>query len=197
MGEHRHGTAFRKSSRNLLFLGVSAIKIPLTMTVIETERLILKLYEEKGRVDFIALLTDERVMRYVDKGVMSPEAAGALWEKMMTLYGQGVDTIWAVFARDDGRYVGNASIRPRTERRSDREIGYYLLEAEWGKGLGTELARALVEYGFEKLGLRAVYATVDYRNGASIRILEKVGMCFYEEIMDEQGTFCVYRIVRN
>jgi len=161
---------------------------------IETERLLLKLYTDAEREAFISLLTDERVMRYVDKGVMSREAAAALWEKMTGMYEQGVDTIWAVFARDGGRYIGNASIRPRPGQKENWEIGYYLRSEEWGKGLGTELARRLVVYGLEELGLDAVYATVDYENEASRKILEKAGLSFWGEERDEQGPFCVYRI---
>jgi RimJ/RimL family protein N-acetyltransferase len=168
------------------------------MNIIETDRLILKLYTAGDRGNFVALLTDERVMRYVDKGVMSPEAAGALWRKMMDeMYPRGVDTIWAVFARGDGRYIGNASIRPMVEKNENWEIGYYLVAEEWGAGLGTELAKRLVEYGFNELGLNAVYATVDYENGPSRKILEKAGLRFYEEAVDEQGPFCVYRLARG
>jgi ribosomal-protein-alanine N-acetyltransferase len=166
------------------------------MATIETQRLTLKLYEEKDRECFVRLLTDERVMKYVDKGVMSMDAAGALWEKMMGMYAQGVDTIWAVFSKEDGSYVGNASIRPRPEKPSDWEIGYYLVTGAWGKGLGSELAKRLVEYGFDDLKLDAVFATVDYENGPSRKILEKAGMSFFEEIVDEQGPFCLYRVAR-
>jgi [ribosomal protein S5]-alanine N-acetyltransferase len=164
------------------------------MNSIETERLLLKQYEKKDREDFIHLLTDEHVMEYVDKGVMSAPSAASLWEKMMDLYARGEDTIWAVFTRDDGRYVGNASIRPMVEKRANWEVGYYLREPEWGKGFGTELAVRLVKYGFEAMGLPAVYATVDYENAASRRILEKAGMSFFEELVDEQGPFCLYRV---
>lgn len=167
------------------------------MDTIETGRLILKLYTAEDREDFIALLTDERVMEFVDKGVMSPEAAGALWRKMTDeMYPQGVDTIWAVFAREDGRYIGNASIRPRPEKKKNWEIGYYLRAGEWGRGFGTELAKRLVEYAFDELGLNEVFATVDYENASSRRILEKTGMSFYEEALDEQGPFCVFRVVK-
>jgi RimJ/RimL family protein N-acetyltransferase len=165
------------------------------MSIIETERLLLKPYEGKDRDGFIALLTDSRVMRYVDKGVMSAAAAGALWKKMMGLYARGEDTIWAVSGRDDGRYIGNASIRPMVERRENWEVGYYLRASEWGRGFGTELALRLVRFGFETMGLPAVYATVDYQNLASRRILEKAGMSFFEELRDEQGPFCLYRVV--
>lgn len=167
------------------------------MNIIETERLLLKPYTPAERGAFIELLSDERVMEYVDKGVMSPEAADALWRKMMDeMYPKGVDTIWAVFAREDRRYIGNASIRPMPEKKENWEIGYYLRAEEWGKGFGSELARRLVGYGFEDLGLEAVYATVDYENGPSRKILEKAGMSFYEEAVDEQGPFCVYRVAK-
>lgn len=167
------------------------------MNTIETERLILDLYDEKDRASFLALLTDENVMRYVDKGVMSAEAAGALWERMRRMYAeQAVDSIWAVFDKRDGKYVGNASIRPRPERPEDWEISYYLVEDAWGKGYGTELAIRLVEYGFDVKKLPAVFATVDYENAPSRRILEKAGMSFFEELVDEQGPFCLYRVGR-
>lgn len=166
------------------------------MNGIETERLLLKLYEEKDRESFVSLLTDERVMKYVDKGVMSMEAAEALWNKIAGLYGQGVDTIWAVFEKESGAYLGNASIRPRPEKPVDWEIGYYLVTEAWGRGFGTELARRLVEHGFEELKLGEVFATVDYENGPSRRILEKAGMSFFEELVDEQGPFCLYRVVK-
>jgi RimJ/RimL family protein N-acetyltransferase len=166
------------------------------MATLETERLILKPYEEKDRESFVRLLTDERVMKYVDKGVMSVEAAEVLWYKIAGLYGQGVDTIWAVFEKEGGDYLGNASIRPRPEKPADWEIGYYLVTEAWGMGFGTELARRLVDYGFVELKLGEVFATVDYENGPSRRILEKAGMSFYEELVDEQGPFCLYRIVK-
>ena len=167
------------------------------MNTIETERLVLDLYAEKDRASFIALLTDENVMRYVDKGVMSAPAADALFERMQRMYAeQGVDSIWAVYDKSDGRYIGNASIRPRPEKEQDWEISYYLIEDAWGKGYGTELAKRLVEYGFEVLKLPAVYATVDYENAASRKILEKAGMSFFEELLDEQGPFALYRIAK-
>jgi RimJ/RimL family protein N-acetyltransferase len=87
------------------------------MSRIETERLVLALYTDRDRANFIELLTDPVVMRYVDRGALTLESAEALWQKLMhEFYPDGVDTIWAVFAKDDGQYVGNASLRPRPER---------------------------------------------------------------------------------
>jgi [ribosomal protein S5]-alanine N-acetyltransferase len=176
----------------MLFDRASAFFI---MSRIETERLVLKLYTDRDRSDFVRLLTDPVVMRYVDKGPLSPDQADVLWKKLMDdFYPNGVDTIWAVFAKDDGRYVGNASLRPRPERQKDWEIGYYLIPSEWGKGFATEIASRLVRFGSEAAGLKEVYATVDKENLASIHVLEKSGLAFYRKEYDDEGVFFIYRL---
>jgi RimJ/RimL family protein N-acetyltransferase len=55
------------------------------------------------------------------------------------------------------------------------EIGFWLGEAFWGRGIVTEAVRAVTEHGFSELGLRRIYATVFEWNPASARVLEKCG----------------------
>ena len=63
-------------------------------SMIKSERLLYALYTEKERQDFIDLLTDPAVMRYVDKGVLTVEQAEALWKKLVyQWYPAGVDTV--------------------------------------------------------------------------------------------------------
>jgi len=167
------------------------------MNRIETERLVLELYTGNDKDYLIGLLTDPAVMKHVDKGVLDIPQAESLWNKLVNeWYPQGVDTIWAVTAKDDGRYVGNASIHPRPERKQDWEIGYYLISTEWKKGFATELANRLVRYGFDVLSLPAIYATVDTDHPGSIHVLEKAGLSLFRSEYDEQGEFYVYRTIR-
>ncbi len=167
------------------------------MSRVETDRLRLELYNDRDKAEFVVLLTDPVVMRFVDKGALDQHQADELWRKLMhEFYPNGVDTIWAVFAKDDGRYVGNASLRPRPERQKDWEIGYYLKPGDWGKGFATEIASRLVRYGFEVAGLDELYATVDKENRASIHVLEKCGLRLFRKEYDEKGVFYVYRIER-
>ena len=165
------------------------------MSRLETDRLRLELYTDRDKRDFIDLLTDPAVMRFVDKGALSSDQAESLWRKLMEeFYPAGIDTIWAVFAKDDGRYVGNASLRPRPERQKDWEIGYYLKPAEWGQGFATEIASRLVKYGFDVAGLNEIFATVDKENAGSIHVLEKSGLTLFRKEYDERGVFFVYRV---
>lgn len=55
------------------------------------------------------------------------------------------------------------------------EIGFWLGETFWGRGIVTEAVKVVTSYGFSELGLRRIYATVFEWNPASARVLEKCG----------------------
>ena len=56
------------------------------------------------------------------------------------------------------------------------DLGYRLNKTYWGKGLGTEAAKATVDYGFHNMKLKAIYAIADSQNSASKNIIQKVGL---------------------
>ena len=58
------------------------------------------------------------------------------------------------------------------------EIGYWLGEAYWGRGIVTEALIAMSEWAFRELNLVRLYAKVFARNQASARVLEKAGYIF-------------------
>jgi ribosomal-protein-alanine N-acetyltransferase len=58
------------------------------------------------------------------------------------------------------------------------EIGYWLGEMFWGRGIMTEAVTAFADWGFEELGLVRIEAAVYAPNGASARVLEKAGFAF-------------------
>jgi RimJ/RimL family protein N-acetyltransferase len=59
--------------------------------------------------------------------------------------------------------------------RVSAEIGYWLAEPLWGKGIMTAAVRAATEYGFATYGLTRIFATPRADNPSSIRVLEKAG----------------------
>lgn len=160
--------------------------------MMKTDRLLLRRYVEEDKRHFIALFTDAAVMKYVGDGVLTIEQAEAFWTKLFEkLYPQNFN-IWAIFTLENLDYVGHAGIYPRPTKKEDCEFVYFLNQNSWGKGYATEIARRVVEYGFEKLSLTQVFATVDDAHSASIRVLEKAGMNFERYEFDEEGRFSVY-----
>ena len=59
------------------------------------------------------------------------------------------------------------------KRNGKQEMGYTLHKKYWGKGYGTQLAKAILQYGFEILELKKIVAEVDCQNIASVKILDR------------------------
>jgi len=143
------------------------------------------------------LFTDAAVMKHVGDGVFTTDQAEAFWCKLFErLYPQNFN-IWAVFAKNSLEYVGHAGIYPRQTKKEDWEFTYLLKQTAWGKGYATEVARKIIEFGFEELNLPDVFATVDDVHSASIRVMEKAGMTFLRYEFDKDGRFSVYSVERN
>src|SRR5687767_4980129 len=83
---------------------------------------------------------------------------------------------FAVVLRDEDRLVGGAGLRVSGTQNRDASMGYIVNPAFWKRGIATEAAAAIVEFGFRQRGLHRIWATVDPGNPASGRVLEKIGM---------------------
>jgi RimJ/RimL family protein N-acetyltransferase len=59
--------------------------------------------------------------------------------------------------------------------RRTAEMGYWLAEPYWGRGITTMAVRALVEYAFKRFRLKRIYAIPYETNPASARVLENSG----------------------
>ncbi|MBP2681489.1 MAG: family N-acetyltransferase [Candidatus Krumholzibacteriota bacterium] len=79
----------------------------------------------------------------------------------------------------DGRAVGAIGFRvlPDVERVT-AEVGYWLGEPLWGRGIVTEVLAAMTPWAIETYGLTRVFAVPFEWNAASMRVLEKVGYVF-------------------
>ena len=87
---------------------------------------------------------------------------------------QSPQTLFAVEV--GGEAVGGVGLYPKSDiERLSAEIGYWLGEALWGKGIATAAVRALSTYGFEELGLTRIFGVPLISSTASMRVLEKAG----------------------
>ena len=85
--------------------------------------------------------------------------------------------VWMLRERESGRMIGRAVVRHLDVHGADElEIGYAFIEEFWGRGLGTEIARACVGICRRALGRTSCVALIDPRNDASRHVLEKAGL---------------------
>lgn len=75
-----------------------------------------------------------------------------------------------------GLFVGSVGITPQGGWREHlAEIGYWVGEDYWGKGIATAALSQMTEYGFKTRNIRKLYATALAPNIPSMRVLEKCG----------------------
>jgi len=147
------------------------------LPTIETERLTLRPFILADAPDVQRLAGDRNVasstleIPHPYKDGMAEEWIAALQVGL----DRGEDVTFAIVHRDEEYLIGCAgmSIRKRDESGS---MGYWIGKPYWNQGYCTEAARALLEYGFEVLGLNRVYSAHFTRNPASGRVMQKIGM---------------------
>ena len=93
---------------------------------------------------------------------------------------------WSIFRKEDDAFIGWAGLKYLPEFK-ETDLGYRFLPEFWGKGYATEISEAIVEYGFNKLGLKRIIAVAMPENKASIRVIQKLGMKFYKQAPYEPG----------
>lgn len=76
----------------------------------------------------------------------------------------------------DDKVVGSIGVfRQGNIHRLTAELGYYIAEEYWGRGIMTEAVRQICQYVFEKSDIIRIYAEPFAYNAASCRVLEKAG----------------------
>ena len=91
--------------------------------------------------------------------------------------------LW-MFRTTNGAFVGRGGLRRVQIAGCDEvEIAYALMPAYWGRGLATEIARALVDIAFEQLAIPALVTYTLRTNLASRRVMEKAGFTYERELI--------------
>jgi ribosomal-protein-alanine N-acetyltransferase len=121
------------------------------------------------------IMRDARVMRYLAEGkpfTFEQVKEFLIWAE--NYQRENNFCRWKVIEKASGEVVGSCGFA-RPHGTFEVELGYLLAQKHWGKGFGTEAARAAMQYGFEKLNFPEIIAMTDSENVASQKVLEKIG----------------------
>jgi RimJ/RimL family protein N-acetyltransferase len=122
----------------------------------------------------LAIGSDTEVARFAD-WPLSTERAPALarLRQRSAEWESGAEYYWIITLAGDDRAIG--AVSTRVEQHA-ADVGYLLARDHWGNGYATEAGRAIVDWAFTVPSIRRVWATCDTENGASARVLEKIGL---------------------
>lgn len=160
------------------------------MIILESERLLFRPHEPANLDSFCAMEMDPEFRRYAGGHARSREDAERKFPKGQLRKVADRLAVWAAVLKSNGQYVGRCGLYPHLEpdaRIVDGEatLSFYFGREHWGLGLASEARAAFIKFGWEELRLSRIVATVQVENGASARILEKLG---FKLIATERGS---------
>jgi len=135
---------------------------------------------------FHALITDAYVLRYMlDGQVMTEEWTAARIRDSEALFAQRGVGVWLARTRDTAELVGFCGFFQFDPPEAEPQLNYALLGRFAGRGYATEMGRAAIAFA-EARGFTQIIAEADEVNGASLRVLDKLG---FVRVETRQGAF--------
>lgn len=158
------------------------------LTVIETDRLILRYLSTADQEFILALLNDPAFLRFIgDRGVRSLEDARKyITNGPMEMYARLGFGLYLVELKDGSIPIGLCGLIKR-DGLNDVDIGFAFLPNYRSQGYAYEAAAATMAYGKDVINLQRIVAITSPDNEASGRLLEKLGMRFEKVIRLSEG----------
>ncbi|MCG8546286.1 MAG: GNAT family N-acetyltransferase [Alphaproteobacteria bacterium] len=156
------------------------------MATLETERLILREWEERDIAPLAAMNADPEVMRFFPSTQSEAESRD-LFERAKSLQAENGFHFQPIEEKATGDFAGFVGLAPvfiEVDFTPAVEIGWRLPVDCWGKGYATEAARAWLGYGFGTLGLDEIVSFAVATNHRSYAVMARIGMT-----QDVDGSF--------
>ena len=171
--------------------------------ILKTDRLIVRHWNQQDWTLLHAVMVNPCVMQYM----------GGAWNYQPATKGQVRDfvdkcvqeskdrvwTTWPLILRENTSLIGYCgfSVRDYGEYEGETEIGWLLAREHWGKGLATEAARAILEFGLSKWRFKRVISSARPENSQSLRVMDKIGLRRIADSQNPRGLFVPHTAIEN
>lgn len=136
----------------------------------------IRKWELSDAKDLAAALSNRKVQDNLRDGLPYPYAEQDGKEFISAMLSADENETFAFAITVDNMVIGSIGIfRQGNIHRQTAELGYYIAEEYWGKGIMTEAVKQICEYVFVKSDIIRIYAEPFAYNIASCRALEKAG----------------------
>jgi ribosomal-protein-alanine N-acetyltransferase len=151
---------------------------------LETPRLRLGRWRTCDAVAFRPIAQDPQVMRYINNGEPWSDAkVREFIARQMLHAARNGFCFWKIQRKYDGRLIGLCGLQAlRLGSRWEVEIGWWLTPPNWGRGLASEAAGAVMREALKTLSINRIVAIAIAENYASRRIMQKIGMRYERNV---------------
>ena len=146
---------------------------------IRTQRLLLRPLRTNDAERLFALFNNWNVIRFLSSPPWPYTRDDAQWFLAQVAAHAPELNEDALAITSDGHFAGVIGVRLREanalQRGAGPNIGYWIGEPFWGRGLMSEAVDAFVRHIFKAAGVDAIYSGAFTENAASLRVQEKTG----------------------
>lgn len=142
--------------------------------LLKTQRLGFRTWTENDFDLAFGLWGDIEVTRLIGGPFSREQVQTRLFQEISTQEKYQVQ-YWPIFLIDTGEHVGCAGLRPYDLPNHVYEIGFHIRPIYWRQGFASEAARGVMEYAFNILCVKALFAGHNPKNEASRNLLLKLG----------------------
>lgn len=162
-------------------------------TILKTERCVVRELTLDDLDALFELYGDGEIDKYTDP--LYPyeeekEFQRAYIENMYRYFGYG---LWLIYSKDTGELIGRAGLEHREYHEEiELELGYIIGMKYQGRGIATEICKAILEYAKENTGFERINALIEEENTISRKLAEKLGFVHAEDFRLDEKVMCRY-----
>lgn len=165
------------------------------MKILETNRLILREFENKDAEFLFQLNANPNVLKYTGDEPFASINEAEIFIKDYDHYQKFGMGRWTVIEKATNIPIGWCGLKNHNNEFID--LGFRFLEDYWNKGFATESAKACIDFGFNQLNLDKIVGRTMRKNFGSKRVLEKIGMQFsHKKNVDGLHEALIFKISR-
>lgn len=136
----------------------------------------IRKWELSDAADLAMTLSNKKVQDNLRDGLPYPYTEQDGIDFISAMLSADKNDIFAFAVTIDDKAIGSIGVfRQSNIHRQTAELGYYIAEEYWGKGIMTEAVKQICEYVFSMSDIIRIYAEPFAYNTASCRVLEKAG----------------------
>jgi ribosomal-protein-alanine N-acetyltransferase len=164
------------------------------VTVLETDRLVLRPPVPEDAEALAPMYADPEVMRFLGNGrTLTRDETERSVERMISGWEADGFGLFTTVRREDDTVLGRVGLilwnpetweptRAASEGPKELEVGYTIGKPYWGRGYATEAAAAARDFALERLGAERLIALIIHGNDASENVARKLGFAYERDI---------------